>query len=868
MSSAPSVFISYARRDSPFVDRLAEALERRGVNVVYDRKIAVGQNWEQALSEMLSEATFVTCVMSPGYFQSKFAAHEWQQALIRESNEKRIVLLPILCERTELPVALETKRYADLTDPAEFTRGVDDLARTILRSAAKDEQRGTAGVAAVAPSSIDLPEDLVQQIAGGNCVLYAGAGLSAPAGLPGWQLFAEHLVDRAKGDGWITPQDLQFYEGALRDHKTDYVVEEVVSKAPDGFIEGTLRKMFLGRTPPDAHLAVKDLPFAAALTTNFDDLLEQTFAGRLGSMMPFTPDDPDGLRAAFTRRDFFVLKLYGTLERPQSLLVSPAQFDRAVTLNVPFHNFVESLFLSRTIFFVGCSLEGIDAYLRGVGLRAASNVQHYALAGVLGTSWEAMAGVLERRYRIRVLPYRVRDASDQLSALRALAARVHAVQGRHDAPTEQPALTRVAVSNIGAFQEVEFDLDPGVNILLGNNGVGKSTLLRAIAAAVAGKDAEPYAARLLRVGSETATIAVHTARQSYSTVVQRTTSGAAVSSLPVRVLDGEGWLALGFPPLRIASGDTKRMREPLSAPAAADVLPLVRGETDPRLADLQEWIADVDYRAKHEKQGGDGGDRYERLIQKFFEIVGHVLEGVSVTFDAVDPATKRVTVLTNDGVVPLDYVSQGTLSVISWVGVLLQRLFEIYKNDADPTGRYVLVLMDEIDAHMHPAWQRVLLPRVLECFPRMQLIATTHSPLVLNGLEARNILHVARGTDGRVSIHRHELTVKGREPDEILSGPLFGLDETRDLGTEKQEARYDELLSVPKDQRTAEQDAEREKLAKALFGRRADQVESSAEAVRAALEQSLIEKLAPSTDDKLQAQLDTAHRLLRKKLER
>jgi TIR domain-containing protein len=188
MASTPSVFISYARRDSPFADRLAEALERRGINVSYDRKIAVGQNWEEVLSDMLSQATFVTCVMTPGYFQSEWTKQEWQHALVRETQEKRVVLLPILCEPTDVPVALRTKRYADLTDSAEFTRGVDELANTILQSAATEQLRGAAGAIAPAPSSIDLPEDLAQQIAAGNCALYAGAGLSAPAGLPVWQL--------------------------------------------------------------------------------------------------------------------------------------------------------------------------------------------------------------------------------------------------------------------------------------------------------------------------------------------------------------------------------------------------------------------------------------------------------------------------------------------------------------------------------------------------------------------------------------------------------------------------------------------------------------------------------------------------------
>jgi predicted ATP-binding protein involved in virulence len=105
-----------------------------------------------------------------------------------------------------------------------------------------------------------------------------------------------------------------------------------------------------------------------------------------------------------------------------------------------------------------------------------------------------------------------------------------------------------------------------------------------------------------------------------------------------------------------------------------------------------------------------------------------------VEFQGVDPATRRVTVITDDGPAPMDDVSQGVSCLIGWVGVLLQRMYEICSDHADPSSRYALVLMDEIDAHMHPSWQRVLLPRIRECFPNNQLLATTDSPLLLNGL--------------------------------------------------------------------------------------------------------------------------------------
>src|SRR5262249_9892698 len=158
--------------------------------------------------------------------------------------------------------------------------------------------------------------------------------------------------------------------------------------------------------------------------------------------------------------------------------------------------------------------------------------------------------------------------------------------------------------------------------------------------------------------------------------------------------------------------------------------------------------------------------------------------------------------------------------------VLLQRLYEVFGKDKNPAYRYVLVLMDEIDAHMHPAWQQTLLPRLLECFPQMQLIATTHSPLVLNGLESKNIRNVVRSPlTHRVEIQEYEVKVKGQDASEILTGPLFGLEDTRDLETQAKEKKYDELRSLPSP--TPEQLAERQALAQELFGPRASSLDSA-----------------------------------------
>ena len=104
------------------------------------------------------------------------------------------------------------------------------------------------------------------------------------------------------------------------------------------------------------------------LTTNFDNLLEQTFVGK----PVYTHLDTESLLTALSARTFFVLKLYGTLDRPESVVVSPRQYEDAIVGNLAFSQFMENMFVSRTLLFLGSSLEGIEAYLRGIKFGARS----------------------------------------------------------------------------------------------------------------------------------------------------------------------------------------------------------------------------------------------------------------------------------------------------------------------------------------------------------------------------------------------------------------------------------------------------------------------------------------------------------------
>ncbi|MGA7239919.1 MAG: DUF2235 domain-containing protein [Bryobacteraceae bacterium] len=714
---------------------------------------------------------------------------------------------------------------------------------------------------------VSFPETLLNDVRSGQCVLYAGAGMSATAGLPVWADFAAKLVSAASEAGHILEKDVEFYRKALDDRKSDYVVDEVVGHAPQEFVLEFLREIFLSQKVPRVMQELAPIPFAAALTTNFDDLLDQALAEPMAGKPVLTPSDPEKLLSALTRRDFFMLHLYGVISRPETLLTSPAQFDEAISVNLPFRNCIESLFVSRTIFFVACSLEGIETYLRGLRLRGKPARRHYALCGVIGTSWEAMAGVLDRRYGIEVIPYRVNDGADLLNAIRKFKGSVGPVEKRAPKTGTSP-LKRVVLTNIGPFEYLDHNLNSDTNVFLGDNGVGKSTILRAIAVALAGKQAEPWADRLVRSGATHASIRLETDRETYQTTIELATSGAVLTPSTVNPLETEGWLAIGFPPLRTTSGrrGSGLPSGGATVPVVADILPLAKGEPDLRLDALQDWIINLDYQIKDALSRNTHDSLSEKLCEAFFETVAALTKGMKLEFRGVDAKTKRITIHTDDGDVPLEWLSQGTASLISWVGVILQRLYEIYGGEGDPRKRYVLVLMDEIDAHMHPAWQRVLLRRLRNIFPGMQLITTTHSALIISGLKSDRVFRVIRDPkSGSVIVREFEMTLTGKEPGELLESPLFGLEDSRDPNTEEDHARYAELrlkAHIGEDERV-----ELEKLRASLFGRKSDAIQEAADDLHHLVRQTLSEKIKAASVEEKERLLGEAKLMIEKELD-
>lgn len=130
--------------------------------------------------------------------------------------------------------------------------------------------------------------------------------------------------------------------------------------------------------------------------------------------------------------------------------------------------------------------------------------------------------------------------------------------------------------------------------------------------------------------------------------------------------------------------------------------------------------------------------------------------------------------------VPFSALSDGYKAYIGWIGDLLFHVCMGCPSGKKLVDNKGVVLVDEIDLHIHPEWQRTMIPTLAQALPNLQFIFTSHSPLVVGTLERDNIIHVETNRVGNAVMRRPAEEVYGLSADQILRSDMFGLESTRD----------------------------------------------------------------------------------------
>ena len=170
---------------------------------------------------------------------------------------------------------------------------------------------------------------------------------------------------------------------------------------------------------------------------------------------------------------------------------------------------------------------------------------------------------------------------------------------------------------------------------------------------------------------------------------------------------------------------------------------------------------------------------------------------------------------TFSGRVPWSELSLGYQTTLAWTADFAWRLLKYYSNSEDPFSEPAVVLIDEIDLHLHPRWQLGIMKDLSLVFPRTQFVATSHSPLMAQVAENANfVLLRKREREGNVEIINEPAVVHGWRVDQILTSDLFGGLSERSPEVETLFIRRDELFANRS--RNQAEDAELERLRLAI----------------------------------------------------
>lgn len=355
----------------------------------------------------------------------------------------------------------------------------------------------------------------------------------------------------------------------------------------------------------------------------------------------------------------------------------------------------------------------------------------------------------------------------------------------------------VSLKSFKCFEDIEIDCRNSKStlyqwtVLLGNNNTGKTSILKAIA------DLRPKKIRYVskKTGEETSLVPAFFVNAE----AKKEISDECVVSSLLTSDKRSSWM-FGNKMCSMDNGDLKcfyifgygvsrfTSNTSLSEQVCGDCDTLFSQEK--RLVNIEEWLMQMDYAAKN-----NNSFAATRLSKIRDIICGNIFPEIfDFKFESSDSMHNYVLFKTKDGWFRYTQLGYGYQSMLSWIIDLCKRMFDKYPNSENPLQESAVVLIDEIDLHLHPKWQREIISFISNVFKNVQFIVTTHSPLVIQSMENVN-LYVLRREGEKVVAERSEVTnFSGWTVEEILRDAMKLEDDVYSDSLQENYALFEEAL--------------------------------------------------------------------------
>jgi energy-coupling factor transporter ATP-binding protein EcfA2 len=382
---------------------------------------------------------------------------------------------------------------------------------------------------------------------------------------------------------------------------------------------------------------------------------------------------------------------------------------------------------------------------------------------------------------------------------------------------------RIQLKNIRGFETLDFSLRrpdnsyAGWTVFTGDNGSGKSTLLKALAVCLVGKDTarslQPSFQGWIREGSAEGWIKLDIQQEPADDQLSAAGKPPA-STFPVQIAltrkekeililpgmprgksstyktpdrtiwspDAKGWFSCGYGPFRRVFGASPEASRLMVAPATERFVTMFHEAAS--LGEVDQWLRNLRHKVLENRESE------RKQMDLLMTLLREDLLPNEISVDRVD----------SDGLwlrdrqgkqLSWNEMSDGYRAALALLADIVRHLITAYgiedlatKDDQGQTiiRRSGVVLIDEVDAHLHPEWQREIGFWLKRHFPRLQFIVTTHSPIICQAADPNGLFVLPEpgsGTPPRALTDEEYQKVVSSRPDTILLTPAFGLPNTR-----------------------------------------------------------------------------------------
>lgn len=328
------------------------------------------------------------------------------------------------------------------------------------------------------------------------------------------------------------------------------------------------------------------------------------------------------------------------------------------------------------------------------------------------------------------------------------------------------------IVGVGGIDSLNVSFDPQMNLICGPNGIGKTTIVECIAHAFSNgetnilkKNARSEQSKIKAVvesdGEESVIdfgVNVYEPNKTYHI--------AGLHQFCDRLLSLKTTRIFSYQPLDAVGKDTNKEQHILWNESRQGV----------SLHDVKNWFVNRYLYSAHPGALDDAQMHNFEVAKKCFSLLNS-----DFSFTKVNASTNEIIISAPTGDIYYEYLSSGFKSCISILfGIMKEIEFRFIEPKIKVDDFEGIVLIDELELHLHPEWQSKISKVLVDVFPKIQFIATTHSPHVIQCAEPRQIIAL-ECRDGKTAIRQLPESIygfKGWTIEEVLTD-VMGMQDTR-----------------------------------------------------------------------------------------